>query len=148
MSSPGRGHPVFSPHREGTCGLCEQSKFRVRSFIGFLCKPRKIKPLSLPFTFNSFSLADAIILRVSLDPAGAGPRHPTPEGSDSSHSVSSLTLEGSRLHWPTRGRPVPGTLGASCSIWQLVSRLSLSADPSLLFRQPEPDSSALRGASR
>ena len=51
VSSPGRGRPASSPHREGACSLREQSKFRVRSFIGFLCKPRKIKPLSLPFNF-------------------------------------------------------------------------------------------------
>ena len=44
-----------------------------RSFIGFLCKPRKIKPLSLPLF--TFLIADAIILRVPLDPAGAGPQH-------------------------------------------------------------------------
>ena len=50
-SSLGRGHPASSPHWEGACGLCEQSKFHIRSFIGFLCKPRKIKPLSLPFYF-------------------------------------------------------------------------------------------------
>ena len=50
-SSLVRGHPPFSPHREGICGLREQSKFSVRSFIVFLCKPRKIKPLSLPFYF-------------------------------------------------------------------------------------------------
>ena len=68
-SSPGRGHPASSLHREGACGLHEQSKFRV-SFIGFLCKPRKIKPLSLPFTFL---IAGAVILRDSLDPTGAGP---------------------------------------------------------------------------
>ena len=50
-SSPGRGHPASLPHWKGVCGLCEQSKFRVRSFIGFLCKARTIKPLSLPFYF-------------------------------------------------------------------------------------------------
>ena len=33
---------AFSPHREGACGLCEQSKSRVWGFIGFLCKPRNI----------------------------------------------------------------------------------------------------------
>jgi len=43
--------PASSPHWEGTCGLREQSKFCMRSFIAFLCKPRKIKPLSLPFYF-------------------------------------------------------------------------------------------------
>ena len=31
-----------SPHREGTWGLCEQSKPCARGFIGFLCKPRNI----------------------------------------------------------------------------------------------------------
>ena len=51
-SSPGRGHPASSPHREGTYSLREQSKFCARSFIGFLCKPRKIKPLSLPFLLS------------------------------------------------------------------------------------------------
>ena len=50
-SSPGRGRPASSPHWEGACSLREQSKFRARSFIGFLCKPRKIKPLSLPFFY-------------------------------------------------------------------------------------------------
>ena len=44
-----------------------------RGFIGFLCKPRKIKPLSLLFYLSL--IADAILLRESLDPAGAGPRH-------------------------------------------------------------------------
>ena len=70
VSSPGRGHPASSPHREGACGLCEQSKFRARSFLGFLCKPRKIKPLFSPLCYP---FAYAVILRVSLDPAGAGP---------------------------------------------------------------------------
>ena len=37
-----RKHSAFSPHREGTCGLREQSKSRVWGFIGFLCKPRNI----------------------------------------------------------------------------------------------------------
>ena len=74
-SSPGRGRPVSSPHREGACGLREQSKFHVRSFIGFLCKPRKIKPLSLPSLLSLF--ADAVILREPLHPAGAGPRQHT-----------------------------------------------------------------------
>ena len=37
--------------KSGACGLREQSKFRARSFTGFLCKPRKIKPLSLPFFY-------------------------------------------------------------------------------------------------
>ena len=50
-SSPGRGCPVSSSHQEGACGLREQSKLYARSFIGFLCKPRKIKPLSLPFFY-------------------------------------------------------------------------------------------------
>ena len=50
-SSPGRRCPASSTHQEGICSLREQSKFHVRSFIGFLCKPRKIKPLSLPFYF-------------------------------------------------------------------------------------------------
>ena len=51
VSSPGRGRPASSPHGVGACGLREQSKFCVRSSIGFLCKPRQIKPLSLPFYF-------------------------------------------------------------------------------------------------
>ena len=31
--------------REGTCGLCSQSKFGVTNFIDFLCKPVIIEPL-------------------------------------------------------------------------------------------------------
>ena len=72
MSSPGRGRPASSSHQEGACSLHEQSKFCARSFIGFLCKPRKIKPLFSPLCYP---FAYAIILRVSLDPAGAGPWH-------------------------------------------------------------------------
>ena len=37
-----RRRSVSSLHREGTCGLREQSKSHVRGFIGFLCKPRNI----------------------------------------------------------------------------------------------------------
>ena len=44
-----------------------------RGFIGFLCKPRKIKPLSLPFYLSL--IADDVLLRESLDPTGAGPRY-------------------------------------------------------------------------
>ena len=43
-----------------------------KCFIGFLCKWKKIKPLSLIFYLSL--IAYAIILRVHLDPAGAGPR--------------------------------------------------------------------------
>ena len=39
-----------SPHQEGSWGLHEQSKPRVRNFIGFLHKPRNIS-LFLSFTF-------------------------------------------------------------------------------------------------
>ena len=42
-----------------------------RSCIGFLCKPRKIKPVCL--CLFTFLTAYAIILRVSLDPAGIQP---------------------------------------------------------------------------
>ena len=85
---------VSSPHQEGTWGLCEQSKSHARGFIGFLCKPRNISlflaPLFFLFTFcfyfwprttsyqsiirpvSSLSLMP-FILRVPLDPAGAGP---------------------------------------------------------------------------
>ena len=41
-----------SPHQEGTWGLHEQSKSRIRGFLGFLCKPRNIS-LFLSFTFLS-----------------------------------------------------------------------------------------------
>ena len=37
-----RRHPAPSPHWEGAWGLHEQSKPRVRDFIGFLHKPRNI----------------------------------------------------------------------------------------------------------
>ena len=46
-----------SLHSEGACGLCEQSKSRVRDLIGFLCKPGNI---SLFFSPLLFSLADTI----------------------------------------------------------------------------------------
>ena len=83
-----------SPHQEGSWGLREQSKSRVRGFTGFLCKPRNfslfLSPLVFLFSFyfyfwpwttrsqsiirpvSSLSLT-LFILRVPLDPAGAGP---------------------------------------------------------------------------
>ena len=42
------------------------------SFIDFLCKPKKIKPLSLLFYLSLITYA--IILRVPLDPTEARPR--------------------------------------------------------------------------
>ena len=57
-----RRRSASSPHREGTWGLCEQSKSHVRGFTGFLCKPRNIS-LFLSFTF----------LVVDSGPPGSGP---------------------------------------------------------------------------
>ena len=89
-----RRRSVSSLHREGTCGLREQSKSRVRGFIGFLCKPRNISLFFLSLFFllyfliirpriirfqsiirpvSSLSMMPSI-LRVSLDPSEAGPR--------------------------------------------------------------------------
>ena len=65
-SSSGRGRPASSPHQEGPCGLHEWSKFYVN-------QGRSSLFLS-PFTFL---IADAVILRDSLDPAGAGPWYGT-----------------------------------------------------------------------
>ena len=45
-----RRRSVPSPHWEGTWGLREQSKPRVRDFIGFLCKPRNISLFLSPLT--------------------------------------------------------------------------------------------------
>ena len=65
-SSSGRGRPASSPHQEGPCGLHEWSKFYVN-------QGRSSLFLS-PFTFL---IADTVILRDSLDPAGAGPQQPS-----------------------------------------------------------------------
>ena len=82
------------PHREGACGLREQSKSRARGFIGFLCKPRNISLLFSLYSFSFILLSFQpwtirfqssirpmsslslmlFILRVPLDPAGAGPQ--------------------------------------------------------------------------
>ena len=88
-----RRHSVSSPHREGAWGLREQNKSRLRGYIGFLCKPRNIslflsslffllyfliiRPRIIRFQsiirpVSSLSLMP-FILRVPLDPAGAGP---------------------------------------------------------------------------
>ena len=73
-----QGEGVLRPNPiwEGTCGLREQNKFCVRNFIGFLCKPRKIKPIVSPFYLSPLlsPFADTVLLRESLDPTGAGPR--------------------------------------------------------------------------
>ena len=65
-----RRRSVSSLHREGTCGLREQSKSCVRGFIGFLCEPRNISLFLSPLLSLS---PTPFILRVSLDPVGAGP---------------------------------------------------------------------------
>ena len=96
-SSPGRGHPASSPHREGTYSLREQSKFCARSFIGFLCKPRKIKPLSLPFFLLSLSLMPSSWgypwILLGLDPGTCG---------ISSDQGLNLCL----LHWQANSYPL------------------------------------------
>ena len=51
-----RRRSTSSPHREGTCGLREQSKSRVRGFIGFLCKPRNISLFFLSLFFLLYFL--------------------------------------------------------------------------------------------
>ena len=74
-STQSRRCSASSLHREGTCGLHEQSKCCVRGFIGFLCKPRNI---SLFFSPLLSLLPTPFILRVSLNPAGAGPHQVAP----------------------------------------------------------------------
>ena len=67
-----RRHSVSSLHWEGICGLREHSKSHVRGFIGFLCKSRTISLFLSPLLSLS---PTPFILRVSLDPVGAGPRY-------------------------------------------------------------------------
>ena len=88
---------MSSLHREGTCGLREQSKSHVRGFIGFLCKPRNISLFFSPLL--SLSPAPSI-LRVSLDPAKAGPwQFPTLcNPMDYTYTVRGI-LQGRILEW-------------------------------------------------
>ena len=100
-----RRHSVSSPHREGAWGLREQNKSRLRGSIGFLCKPRNISlflsslffllyflivwPQTIRFQsiirpVSSLSTTPSI-LRVPLDPAGAGPRQGRAEWSENYH---------------------------------------------------------------
>ena len=53
----GEGALRPNPIWKGACGLCEQNKFCVRNFIGFLCKPRKIKPIFSPLLSISFTFS-------------------------------------------------------------------------------------------
>ena len=68
--------------RKAPVASVNRANFLSRSFIGFLCKPRNIS-LFLSFIFLSSTffpylslnqLPTLFFLRVSLDPAGAGPR--------------------------------------------------------------------------
>ena len=88
---------MSSLHREGTCGLREQSKSHVRGFIGFLCKPRNISLFFSPLL--SLSPAPSI-LRVCLDPAKAGPwQFPTLcNPMDYTYTVRGI-LQGRILEW-------------------------------------------------
>ena len=45
-----------------------------RGFIGFLCKPRNISLFLSPVPFSFIHSPAPFLLRVPLDPAGAGPR--------------------------------------------------------------------------
>ena len=57
--------------RENTCGLHGQCKPGVIGFIDFLHKPIIIRPLILSAGAIPL-IANAVILRESLDPTGAG----------------------------------------------------------------------------
>ena len=70
LVSPCHSFFLFSPFL--SLFFFQDGSLEHRSFIGFLCKPRKIKPLSL--SLFPFLIAYAVILRVPLDPAGAGPQ--------------------------------------------------------------------------
>ena len=57
--------------RESACGLRGQSKFGVTNFISFPCKPVRSSLWSL---CCDILFANAVLLRESLDPTGAGPQ--------------------------------------------------------------------------
>ena len=57
-----RRHSVPSTHREGTWGLCEQSKPCVRGFIGFLCKPRNISLFISPLLSYQSTLDHQVLV--------------------------------------------------------------------------------------
>ena len=72
-----RRRPRWAPSaiREGACGLHGQSKFGVTNFIDFPHKPVIIEPLIKSLSLCYPLIANAVLLRESLDPIGAGPRY-------------------------------------------------------------------------
>ena len=117
---------MSSLHWEGACGLREQSKSHIRGFIGFLCKPRNISLFFSPL----FSLSPMpSILRVSLDPARAGPwQFPTLcNPMDYTYTVRGI-LQGRILEWvafPFSGDlPNPGIEPRSLALQAILYQLS------------------------
>ena len=69
LVSPCHSFFLFSPFL--SLFFFQDDSLEHRSFIDFLCKPKKIKPLS--FLFYLSLIAYAVILRVPLDPTEARP---------------------------------------------------------------------------